>query len=74
MVTNKVLGVGHCSFAKSPDGTEDWVLYHSKKSETPGWDRDIRLQPFSWDETGNPDFGSPVPAGSPIPIPSGEPD
>lgn len=74
MGTNKVLGVGHCSFAKSPDGTEDWVLYHSKKSETPGWDRDIRLQPFSWDETGNPDFGSPVPEGSPIPIPSGEPD
>lgn len=72
--TNEVLGVGHCSFATSPDGTEYWILYHSKKSETPGWDRDIRLQRFSWDDSGNPDFGSPVPAGVPISIPSGELD
>ncbi len=72
MGTNKVLGVGHCSFAKSPDGREDWILYHSKKSTTPGWDRDIRLQPFTWRADGSPDLGHAVPAGVPIPLPSGE--
>lgn len=70
--TDQVLGVGHCSFATSPDGSEHWLLYHSKKSAKPGWDRDIRLQPFSWDAFGNPVFGMPVPAGIPLPLPSGE--
>ena len=62
-----VYGVGHCSFVKSPDGTEDWIIYHSKKSTTPGWERDIRMQPFSW----NAD-GTPVSAGKAINRPSGE--
>ncbi len=67
--TEEVHGVGHCSFAKSPDGTEDWILYHSKTSTEPGWDRDVRLQPFGWDENGQPVFGSPVAAGVPLPCP-----
>jgi GH43 family beta-xylosidase len=70
--TAEVHGVGHCSFVKSPDGTEDWIYYHSKKSTTPGWDRDIRLQPFGWQADGNPDFGIPVPAGKYLELPSGE--
>jgi GH43 family beta-xylosidase len=72
MGTDEVLGAGHCSFAKSPDGTEDWILYHSKKTEQPGWDRDIRLQPFNWYPDGSPNFGTPLPAGVAIPVPSGE--
>ena len=70
--TDKVFGVGHASFAKSPDGKEDWIIYHSKKSTEPGWDRDIRLQRFSWNEEGEPDFGLPVPAGKLMKVPSGE--
>ena len=70
--TERVLGVGHCSFAKSPDGTEDWILYHSKKTEKPGWERNIRLQPFYWKGDGSPDFGIPIPAGALIPLPAGE--
>lgn len=70
--TERVYGVGHCSFAKSPDGTEDWILYHAKKLVTPGWLRDIRLQPFTWHQDGTPDFGVPVPAGVPLRVPSGE--
>lgn len=70
--TDQVYGVGHCSFATSPDGTEDWILYHTKKSIQPGWDRNIRLQPFGWQEDGSPDFGIPIPAGVPIRVPSGE--
>jgi GH43 family beta-xylosidase len=38
----------------------------------PGWRRDIRAQRFGWRPDGAPDFGTPVPAGVPLPIPSGE--
>lgn len=68
----KVLGVGHCSFVKSPDETEDWIIYHSKKSTTPGWERDVRMQPFNWKSDGTPDFGTAIPTGVPIKLPSGE--
>lgn len=67
-----VFGVGHCSFVKSPDNTQDWIIYHSKKSTAPGWDRDIRMQPFSWKADGTPDFGAALPAGKDLPLPSGE--
>jgi len=65
-------GAGHCSFTKSPDGTEDWIIYHSKKSIVNGWERDVRLQPFTWNSNGYPDFGSPVQTGTEIKRPSGE--
>jgi GH43 family beta-xylosidase len=26
---NGLYGTGHCSFTKSPDGTEDWLVYHA---------------------------------------------
>ncbi len=71
---SKVYGVGHCSFVKSPDNTEDWVIYHSKKSTSPGWERDVRMQPFTWKADGTPDFGSPVQAGQKLNLPSGETD
>lgn len=69
---SQVYGVGHCSFIKSPDNTEDWIIYHSKKSTTPGWERDIRMQPFQWNTDGTPQFGSAIPAGKAINLPSGE--
>src|SRR5690606_16468730 len=70
--TDQVLGAGHASFTTSPDGKEDWIFYHSKKTTEPGWDRDIRLQKFTWNKDGSPDFGIPIPAGTPIPVPSGQ--
>lgn len=70
--TEQVFGVGHCSFTTSPDGSEDWIVYHAKKSTTPGWQRDIRMQRFSWKANGAPDFGVPVPAGVPLQVPAGE--
>lgn len=69
---SQVYGVGHCSFVKSPDGTEDWIVYHSKKSTSAGWDRDVRMQPFGWKADGTPDFGTAIPAGQPMERPSGE--
>lgn len=70
--TQDVYGTGHACFVQSPDGTEDWILYHSKKSTEPGWNRDVRMQPFQWKADGSPDFGKPVPAGVPLDRPSGE--
>lgn len=69
---SQVFGVGHCSFVKSPDNSEDWIVYHSKKSTKPGWERDVRMQSFRWNADGTPKFGSAILAGQPITIPSGE--
>lgn len=70
--TAQVYGVGHVSFVKSPDGTEDWIVYHSKKTTEPGWNRNVRMQPFIWNSDGTPMFGIPVPEGKEIDRPSGE--
>jgi GH43 family beta-xylosidase len=70
--TDEVWGLGHCSFVKSPDGTEDWIVYHAKSKRKKGWnDRNVRAQKFSWASDGLPDFGTPIPAGFPVPVPSG---
>ena len=68
----QVLGVGHCSFVKSPDNSEDWIIYHSKKTTKPGWERNVRMQPFKWKADGTPNFGEAIPAGQLITLPSGE--
>ena len=67
-----VVGVGHASFTTSPDGTEDWIVYHAKTSTAPGWDRVIRMQEFSWRADGSPAFGAPAATGRQIARPSGE--
>lgn len=66
-------GTGHNSFFQSPDGKEDWILYHAnaESGEGCGRHRAPRAQPFTWKPDGTPDFGRPVPAGTPIPAPSG---
>jgi arylsulfatase len=65
-----VYGVGHACFTASPDGKEHWIVYHSKISRKPGWERDIRLQPFTFRPDGSPDFGKALPAGTVQPVPS----
>jgi GH43 family beta-xylosidase len=70
--TTTVHGVGHASFVKSPDDSEYWIFYHSKKDTTHGWDRDVRLQKFNFDKNGFPVFGKPVDVGVKITRPSGE--
>ena len=67
-----VFGVGHCCFTESPDGTEDWILYHSKRHRWDSWTRDVRAQQFTWREDGFPDFGRPAPTGQPLAVPSGD--
>lgn len=70
--TAAVYGVGHASFTVSPDSTESWIVYHSKADTIPGWQRVIRMQKFTWSASGAPVFGTPVPPGEAIPVPSGE--
>ena len=69
-----VNGVGHNTFTKSPDGTEDWIVYHTKRYSESGWgNRDAFIQMFTWDEDGRPVFGTPVGWQEEIAVPSGEP-
>jgi GH43 family beta-xylosidase len=70
--TAKTFGVGHNSFVKSPDGTEDWLVYHAKLDRRDGWQRAVFVQPFTWSKDGLPVFGEPVAAGQTLPLPSGE--
>jgi GH43 family beta-xylosidase len=70
--TTDVYGVGHASFTVSPDGTEDWIVYHSKKDPAPGWNRAIRAQKFTWATDGSPVFGVPVPTGEAVAMPAGQ--
>lgn len=64
-------GTGHCSFFKSPDGGEDWIVYHANPEANQGCGshRSPRAQPFTWRRDGTPDFGKPVAVGEAIPAP-----
>lgn len=67
-----VYGPGHNGFFKSPDGTEDWIIYHAAKFQGSGWDRNVRMQKFTWNDDGTPNFGKPVATGTLLEVPSGE--
>ena len=69
-----VYGPGHNGFFTSPDGTENWIVYHanSDPSQTCGDTRTTRIQEFTWTEDGTPDLGQPVAPGTELAVPSGE--
>jgi GH43 family beta-xylosidase len=70
---NGVYGPGHHSFFKSPDGKEDWILYHGKTTSAYTYGgRTTRAQKFTWGEDGMPDFGAPLPLSADIQAPSGD--
>jgi len=72
-VVDGVNGVGHCSFTKSPDETEDWIVYHVKNRNEDGWsNRSTFIQKFTWNEDGTPNFGTPAGWGESLLLPSGE--
>lgn len=72
---NSVYGPGHNGFFKSPDGTEDWMVYHANSSASGGCDmnRSTRAQKFTWNADGTPNFGVPTALSTAIAVPSGEP-
>ena len=69
-----VYGPGHNGFFTSPDGTENWIVYHANSSATGGCGngRTTRAQKFTWNADGTPDFGTPVALGTSLPGPAGE--
>lgn len=70
----EVFTPGHNGFCKSPDGKEDWIIYHGKANTDGTWGgRTARAQKFIWGPDGRPFFGHPIPPGIPIAVPSGEP-
>ncbi|PWF64138.1 alpha-N-arabinofuranosidase [Shewanella sp. BC20] len=71
---NGVYGPGHHGFFKSPDGKEDWLIYHGNSSASDGCSgtRAARAQPFTWDNKGLPKFGEPMADKKQLPVPSGE--
>ncbi|MEU7821528.1 family 43 glycosylhydrolase [Catellatospora sp. NPDC049133] len=72
---NGVYGPGHNGFFKSPDGTEDWIVYHANSSTSGGCDmnRSTRVQKITWNADGTPNLGVPVATGVTLTAPSGEP-
>jgi GH43 family beta-xylosidase len=54
-----VYATGHNSFTTSPDGTEDWIVYHARLSTDGNVPRVVFIQKFTWDGD-VPVFGKPT--------------
>jgi GH43 family beta-xylosidase len=66
-----VFGPGHNGFFRSPDGTEDWIVYHAKTTAAYTYQgRSTRAQKFTWRADGTPDFGAPLPLSAVLNEPS----
>ena len=65
-------GPGHNGFFKSPNGKEDWIIYHANPAAGEGCEdfRSPRMQKFTWGKDGLPEFGSPVGVGEVLEKPS----
>ncbi len=62
---NGVWTTGHCSFTTSPDGSEDWIVYHAKDTPEPGFGgRTARAQRLFWSAEGLPVVGAPARLGA----------
>jgi GH43 family beta-xylosidase len=61
-------------FFKSPDGKEDWIVYHANDSVSGACDihRTTRIQKFTWNSDGTPNFGEPLSLDTNVVVPSGE--
>jgi GH43 family beta-xylosidase len=71
-VSNGVYAPGHNSFFVSPNGKENWILYHANSQPAPGWGgyRSPRALPFTWNADGTPNFGEPVKTGVLLAVPA----
>jgi GH43 family beta-xylosidase len=67
-------GPGHNGFFVSPDGKENWIVYHANNTSGEGCGdaRNPRIQKFTWNSDGSPNFGTPVAINTAIKKPSGE--
>jgi GH43 family beta-xylosidase len=64
--TDSVFGPGHNQFTTSPAGSIDLLVYHGRDYRDIKGDplddpnRHTRIQPFTWNADGTPNFGAPV--------------
>jgi len=71
---SNAFGPGHNGFFVSRNGNENWLIYHANSQSGQGCAnfRNPRMQQFTWNADGSPNFGQPVPINTPIKKPSGE--
>lgn len=69
---NGIYGTGHNGFAKSPDGSQDYIIYHAARWQGSGWNRSVRIQPIYFDNKGQ--IKSIEPIATEQLLPSGEPE
>ncbi|WP_256710695.1 family 43 glycosylhydrolase [Paenibacillus sp. FSL H8-0548] len=68
----EVYGPGHNTFASSPDGEEDFIVYHATSGQSDGWNnRKARAGRIEWNADGMPIFGSPLSLNTAIEVPAG---
>lgn len=70
--TDTVFGPGHNGFAKSKNGSEDWLIYHAARWDHSGWQRSIRLQAFDWENDGKIIIDQPLDEWETQTLPTGE--
>lgn len=69
-----VFGPGHHGFFQSPDGTEDWIVYHGKTTSRHTYaGRTTRAQKITWNADGTPNPGKPLALDTVLAEPSGTP-
>lgn len=68
-----VYATGHNGFFTSPDGREQWMIYHANTGpdQKCTGKRAPRIQRITWTRDGRPVFPAPVAAGVPLTPPSG---
>ena len=70
---NGVYAPGHNGFFTSPDGRQNWIVYHANSASGLGCgkERSPRVQRFTFDASGRPDFGVPVSSATKLQPPAG---
>ncbi len=72
--TADTFGPGHNGFATSEDGKENWLIFHTARWNHGGWNREVRLQEFTWTKENTIKLSAPLSAQNLQKLPSGEPE
>lgn len=71
---SSTFSTGHACFTTSPDGKEDYIIYHATKNSGDGWNgRGVRTQRVYWNEDGTLDIGTALEYNAQVNWPSGTP-
>jgi GH43 family beta-xylosidase len=75
---NGVYGTGRSCFVKSKDGSQDWMVYHSKMrrfydDSMYAYERMISIKQITWNADNTPNLGTPTPMDIDVALPAGDP-